>query len=149
MTVQTGRNELASATRRRLVVLGLLRALATAVVLVALYYLLPLDHITSVPLGSAGGLLILLAVIACQLRAIVRAKEPAVRAVVALASTVPLFIWAVQRGRQQTSPATGPGIAPEPPRQHGDGMRRSMPSATRTSHTTWPGWATGSTPKVS
>jgi hypothetical protein len=53
-----------SATRRRLVVLGLLRALATAVALVALYYLLPLDHITSVPLGSAGGLLILLAVIA-------------------------------------------------------------------------------------
>jgi hypothetical protein len=195
MTVQTGRNELASATRRRLVVLGLLRALATAVVLVALYYLLPLDHITSVPLVLAGGLLILLAVIAWQLRVIVRAKEPAVRAVVALASTVPLFlllfasayvvmaraspasfstyqltrtdalyftvttfstvgygditaasqsarlvvtaqmildllvlglgirafIWAVQRGRQQTSPATGPGIAPEPPRQHGDG----------------------------
>jgi hypothetical protein len=75
MTVQTGRNELASATRRRLVVLGLLRALATAVVLVALYYLLPLDHITSVPLGLAGGLLILLAVIACQLRAIVRPKS--------------------------------------------------------------------------
>jgi voltage-gated potassium channel len=195
MTVPTGRNELASATRRRLVVLGLLRALATAVVLVALYYLLPLDHITSVPLALAGGLLILLAVIAWQLRAIVRAKEPAVRAVVALASTVPLFlllfasayvvmaraspanfsthqltrtdalyftvttfstvgygditaasqsarlvvtaqmildllvlglgirafIWAVQRGRQQASPATGPGIAPEPPRQHGDG----------------------------
>jgi len=125
MTVQTGRNELASATRRRLVVLGLLRALATAVVLVALYYLLPLDHITSVPLALAGGLLILLAVIAWQLRAIVRAKEPAVRAVVALASTVPLFLllfaWAVQRGRQQTSAATGPGIAPEPPRQHGDG----------------------------
>jgi voltage-gated potassium channel len=195
MTVQTGRTELASATRRRLVVVGLLRALATAVVLVALYYLLPLDHITSVPLALAGGLLILLAVVGWQLRAIVGAKEPAVRAVVSLASTVPLFlllfasayvvmaraspasfsthqltrtdalyftvttfstvgygditaasqsarlvvtaqmildllvlglgirafIGAVQRGRQQASAATGPGIAPEPPRQHGDG----------------------------
>ena len=66
--------------------LGLLRALATAVVLVALYYLLPLDHITSMPLVLAGGLLILLAGVVWQLRAIVRAKEPAVRAVVALAS---------------------------------------------------------------
>jgi hypothetical protein len=30
---------------------ALLRSLATAVVLVALYYLLPIDRITSVPLG--------------------------------------------------------------------------------------------------
>ena len=92
MSVQTDRKQLASARRRRLVVLGVLRALATAVVLVALYYLLPLDHIKNVPLTLAGGLLILLAVIAWQLHAIVRAKEPAVRAVVALASTVPLFV---------------------------------------------------------
>ena len=72
--------------------MGLLRALATAAVLVALYYLLPLDHVTSVPLALAGGLLILLAGVAWQLRAIVRAKDPAVRAIVALASTVPLFL---------------------------------------------------------
>jgi voltage-gated potassium channel len=47
---------------------------------------------TSVPLALAGGLLILLAVVAWQLRAIVRAKEPAMRAIVALASTAPLFV---------------------------------------------------------
>jgi voltage-gated potassium channel len=92
VSLQAGRSDLAPAGRRRLVVLGLLRALATAVVLVALYYLLPLDHINSVPLALAGGLLILLAVIAWQLRAIIRAKDPGVRAVVALASTVPLFL---------------------------------------------------------
>ena len=92
MSVQAERKQLAPAGRRRLVVLGLLRALATAVVLVALYYLLPLDHIKNVPLTLAGGLLILLAVIAWQLRAIVRAKEPGVRATVALAGTVPLFV---------------------------------------------------------
>ena len=86
MSVQADRSELASAGRRRLVALGLLRAPATAVVLVALYYLLPLDDITSMRLALAGGLLVLLAGVAWQLRAIVRAKEPAVRAVVALAS---------------------------------------------------------------
>ncbi len=160
-----------------------------------MYYLLPLDHITSVPLALAGGLLILLVGVAWQLRAIVRAKEPAVRAVVALASTVPLFlllfasayftmaraspanfsthqltrtdapyftvttfstvgygditaasqsarlvvtaqmildllvlglgirafVWAVQAGRQQTDLATGPGVAPDQPRQDSDG----------------------------
>jgi len=85
------RGDLASA-QRRLVVLGLLRALATAVALVALYYLLPLDRITSVAFALAGGLVILLAGVAWQLRAIVRAKEPGIRAVVALASTVPLFL---------------------------------------------------------
>ena len=73
-------------------VLGLLRALAAAVVLVALYYLLPLDHIRNVPLTLAGGLLILLAVTAWQLRAIVRSKAPGLRAIVALATTLPLFL---------------------------------------------------------
>jgi hypothetical protein len=64
----------------------------TAFVLVALYYLLPLDHVRSVPLALAGGLLILLAVIGWQLHAIIRAKQPGVRAIVALALTVPLFL---------------------------------------------------------
>ena len=92
MSVQADGKQLASAWRRGRVVLGLFRALATAVVLVALYYLLPLDHVKDVPLTLAVGLVILLAVIAWQLRAIVRAEEPGVRAVVALAGTVPLFV---------------------------------------------------------
>jgi hypothetical protein len=61
-------------------------------VLVAAYYLLPLDHITSVPLARAGGLLILFAGTVYQVRAITRARYPAVRAVQALATTVPLFL---------------------------------------------------------
>ena len=195
MSVQADRRKLASARRRRLAALGLLRALATAAVLVALYYLLPLDRVTSVPLALAGGLLILLASAAWQLRAVARAKDPAVRAIVALAFTVPLFlllfasayfvmaraspsnfsthqltrtdalyftitifstvgfgditaasqsarlvvtaqmildllvlglgirafVGAVQLARQQTGLATGPGVAPEQPRPHGDG----------------------------
>jgi voltage-gated potassium channel len=92
MSAQADRNELSPARRRRLFGLGLLRALATTVVLVALYYLLPLDHITNVPLTLAAGVVILLAVTAWQVRAIIRARYPALRAVEALAATVPLFL---------------------------------------------------------
>jgi voltage-gated potassium channel len=92
ISVQAGRNELPPARRRRLVGLGLLRSLAATVMLVALYYLLPLDHIKNVPLALVAGLLILLAVTVWQLRAVIRARYPAVRAVEALAATVPFFL---------------------------------------------------------
>jgi len=92
MSVQADRQVLTPAGRRRRIVLGLLRALATTVVLVALYYLLPLDHLHTVPLVLVGGLVILLAVSLVQLRAIIRARYPAVRAIEALAATVPLFL---------------------------------------------------------
>lgn len=80
--------------RRRLIALALLRSLATAVVLVALYYLLPLDRIPSIPLGwlLSIGLVVLLAVSIWQVRSIISAKHPTVRAVGALATTVPLFL---------------------------------------------------------
>ena len=85
---------LGRAKRRRLFALALLRSLASAVVLVALYYLLPLDRITGVPLGVllAIGLVVLLAFAAWQVRAIISAKYPAVRAAGALATTAPLFL---------------------------------------------------------
>jgi hypothetical protein len=83
-----------AAKRRRLIGLGLLRSLATTIVVVALYYLLPLDHLASVPLAVilAAGLLVLLVVAAWQLRLVIGARYPAVRAVEALATTVPLFV---------------------------------------------------------
>ena len=85
---------LTPAKRRRLIAVALLRSLATAVVLVALYYLLPLDRIPSVPLGVllAIGLAALLAVSAWQVRSIIGAKHPTVRAVGALSTTVPVFL---------------------------------------------------------
>ncbi len=85
---------MASARHRRRVALGVLRALAAAVVLVALYYLLPLDHLSNVPLWVilAVGLVILLAVATWQLRLVLRARYPAVRASEALATTVALFL---------------------------------------------------------
>jgi voltage-gated potassium channel len=93
MNAQEDRNEIPAAKRRGLLGLRLLRALATTAVLVALYYLLPLDHIPkNVPLTLAAGLLILVAVTVWQVRAIIRATRPALRAVEALAATVPLFL---------------------------------------------------------
>jgi hypothetical protein len=79
---------------RRPITRGLLRALATTIVLVALYYISPLDHVEFVPLpvSLVTLLLVLLGVVAWQVRAIPRAAYPGVRAVEALAATVPLFI---------------------------------------------------------
>ena len=82
------------AERRRLVVIGLLRASATAIVLIAAYYLLPLDRLSSVSLAVslAVGLAALTAIAAYQVRAIIRHPHSAVRAIEALAVTVPLFL---------------------------------------------------------
>jgi voltage-gated potassium channel len=71
-----------------------LRAFASTVGLVALYYLLPLSP------GSVGvavamltvGLLALVGLVAFQVRAIIKAAYPALRAVGALATSVPLFL---------------------------------------------------------
>ena len=84
----------ASARRRRQAGLGALRSLVAAIALVALYFLLPLDHLASVPLAVilVVGLLVLLAVTGWQLRLVGRARYPAIRAGEALATTVPLFL---------------------------------------------------------
>jgi voltage-gated potassium channel len=80
--------------RRRLIARGLLRALATSTALIALYFLAPIGHIEGVPVGVslAVALLVLLGVTCWQIRAITRAAYPGVRAIEALASTVPLFL---------------------------------------------------------
>ena len=79
--------------RRRQVALGVLRSIASAVVLVALYYLLPLDQLASVPLTVILVVALLLAAVAAwQLRLILGSKYPGVRAAEALATTAPLFL---------------------------------------------------------
>src|SRR6476646_990056 len=80
--------------RFRLLAAGLLRAAAIAVVLIAAYYLLPLDHLTAVPLGVslAVGLLVFAGVTAYEVRKIIGARHPGARAVQALATAVPLFL---------------------------------------------------------
>ncbi len=59
-----------------------------------LCYMLPLDHLANVPLGVilVVGLVVLLAVGAWQLRLVLTADYPALRAGEALATTVALFL---------------------------------------------------------
>jgi voltage-gated potassium channel len=85
---------LSAAQRRRRLTVGLLRALAITVILGAGYYLLPLDRLSSVPtwLTLALGMLALAAVAAIQVRAVIRSRYPALKAVEALAATAPLFL---------------------------------------------------------
>ena len=72
----------------------MLRALGSAVVLVTIYYLLPLDHaarwlaITMLVIG----LVALIGLVAYQVRAIIASPFPVLRAVEALAISVPLFL---------------------------------------------------------
>ena len=75
-------------------VMALLRALGSAVALVAVYYLLPLDRTSnwvSVTVLVAG-LVALIALIGFQARWVIRSRFPAVRAVEALATSLPLFL---------------------------------------------------------
>jgi voltage-gated potassium channel len=85
---------LSAAQRRRRIVLGLLRAAAVTAVLVAGYYLAPLTRLSDVPLALCllVGLIALTATASWQLKAVVRARHPAIRAVQALATTAPLFL---------------------------------------------------------
>ena len=85
---------LSRAERRRRLALVLLRSSAITAVLVAGYYLCPLDRLTNVPLGIslAVGLLALVTVAAYQVGAIIRSRHPALRAVEALSATAPLFL---------------------------------------------------------
>jgi voltage-gated potassium channel len=80
--------------RRWLIARGLLRALITGVVMVALYYVLPLDRRSdaAVFVVLVVGVALLAGMIAWQARAIVRSDYPGIRAVQALASTTPLFL---------------------------------------------------------
>jgi hypothetical protein len=79
---------------RRLVAWGLIRALATTVVLVALYYVLPLDSLTSIPWAVTFILALTILVVGggWQLRAVMASPNPAIRAIEGLAVTAPLFV---------------------------------------------------------
>ena len=92
--VETSTNFLGSRPERRLILAGLLRALVTTVVLVTLYFVLPMSE----PLDSAAvarlvlGLIIFAGVSAWQVRSILGSRYPGVRAVEGLAVMAPLFL---------------------------------------------------------
>lgn len=81
--------------RRRLIILGILRGLAVATVLTVLYYVLPFDHLADTHLWIVIliGLVILAAVTIREVRAVLLAKQPAIRAIQALLVIGPLFLF--------------------------------------------------------
>ncbi len=80
--------------RRRLIAASLLRAFLTAAVLVALYYLMPVDGAwrLSAWMRVAVGAIVFVVVVVWEIRRVVRSDYPGVRAIEALAMTVPLFL---------------------------------------------------------
>ncbi|MEJ2889180.1 potassium channel family protein [Actinomycetospora aeridis] len=78
----------------RRVVLVLARSVITIVLLVVLYFLAPLDprQDTGTLILFLLGLVALVAMVVFQLRAIVTARYPGLRAVEAFASAIPLFL---------------------------------------------------------
>ena len=78
----------------RTIVQALLRALASSAILVTIYYLLPLDH-SSRWLAIAMlviGLLLLIGLVTVQVRSIAASPYPRLRAIEALATSIPLFL---------------------------------------------------------
>lgn len=77
-----------------MIVYATLRAIASGVVLVSVYYLLPLDHISAGAAVAilAAGLVALTGLLVVQVRSIMLSRFPGLRAVEAIAVSVPLFL---------------------------------------------------------
>lgn len=83
-----------SRSTRAFVVLAVARPVVTVAAMVFAYYLLPVDRkLTGWTLaGLAGGLCLVVVMVAWQFRLIVRAPYPTLQGVEALALTVPLYL---------------------------------------------------------
>src|SRR6478752_1040761 len=93
MSASTGPRPDARPPFRR-IVRSFLRATASTVALVTIYYLLPLNHSSTwvAVMMLLIGLALLIGLVAYQVRSIVRSRFPALRAIEALATSVPLFL---------------------------------------------------------
>ncbi|MGN8553385.1 UNVERIFIED_CONTAM: potassium channel family protein [Microbacterium sp. SLM126] len=89
-------DRLSRSQRRRVVAWGILRALIAAVVLVFLYFVVPLEWFDALPpvmaiIVAAG---VLVGVSVWQVLGIIRSEEPGLRAIEALAVIAPLYLLA-------------------------------------------------------
>ena len=94
MSVESAYEELPASKRRQLIIRAGLRALATAVVLVALFYVLPLDRTTSlaVAIDLVVGLTALVVIVAWQVRGIMGARYPRAKMIEAVFVAAPLYL---------------------------------------------------------
>ena len=86
--------ELPARQRRRIVIGASLRTIVTIVVVVAIYFRIPMDRAVTATtvIGLVIGVLALFAIIAWQIREIMRSEHPVVRAVEALAFAIPVYV---------------------------------------------------------
>jgi voltage-gated potassium channel len=93
MTASTGPGPNAKPSSRR-IVRSLLRATGSTVALVVIYYLLPLDQSSTLRAVTilVIGLVVFIGLIAFQIRSIIRSQFPGLRAIEALATSVPLYL---------------------------------------------------------
>ena len=76
------------------IVRALLRAVGSTAALVVIYYLLPLDHSSAWAAVTmlVIGLVVLISLVAFQVRSIIASPFPGLRAIEALATSIPLFV---------------------------------------------------------
>src|SRR5438552_8066513 len=93
MSANTGPGPDARPPYRR-IVRSFLRATGSTVALVVIYYLLPLNRSSTWVAVTmlVIGLVLFIGLVAFQVRSIVRSRFPALRAIEALATSVPLFL---------------------------------------------------------
>ena len=86
--------------RRQLLLLGVVRPLATIVLLVVAYYVLPLgEHMTgSAVVVLVVGLLVVTGLVVWEVRTILRSDHPLLQGVQALALVIPLFLLVFAAG---------------------------------------------------
>ncbi|MGH4025497.1 MAG: potassium channel family protein [Pseudonocardiaceae bacterium] len=86
--------DLPLSARRRVVASALLRATLTVTVLVAVYYLVPLNRLldSEAALGLLAGLVAFSAIITWQIKEITRSENPRLRAIQTLALGLPLLL---------------------------------------------------------
>jgi fatty acid desaturase len=87
-------DELPSHRRRRLLTIFAIRSLATVVVLLTAYFLLPFTRLLNGKLIAefAAGVLLVIVVLTVQTLATLRSPYPLLRSVEAMATTIPLFV---------------------------------------------------------
>ncbi len=89
-----GDEEVSRSERRRLILRGLLRGIIASVLLVALYFLIPVDWIRGLSLGFVliAAPVLLIGVTILQVTAIIRSDRPGLRAIEALGIIAPLYL---------------------------------------------------------
>ncbi len=92
MTIDPLQN-LPSARRRRIILLGVLRGVVTATVLVVLYYVLPYRSLNGdTALRLLAGLLVFVGITVWQVRSIAGSRYPGLKAAQALGLVLPLYL---------------------------------------------------------